>query len=222
MKKTAVILGASGLTGRFLLEKLLVDDRYERLKLFSRKPLQLTNPKVFEKTGNLLELEKFSTDFTGDEVYCCIGTTTKKTPDKRLYRSIDFGIPAAAAKLAKQNKIPSFLVVSAMGADSRSRIFYNKTKGDMEAAVLAEEIQNTFIFRPSLIGGKREESRFLERIGLVVFEIVQPLFLGKFKKYKIIEAESIAQAMINLANNKPTDKQIIQSDAILNIAKNQD
>jgi len=209
------------LTGSFLLEKLLADDRYKIVKLFSRKTLQIANPKVFEKTGNLLELEKFSADFTGDEVYCCIGTTTKKTPDKSLYRSIDYGIPVAAAKLAKQNKIPSFLVVSAMGADSNSRIFYNRTKGEMEAAVLAEKIQNTFLLRPSLIGGKRKESRFLEKIGLVVFKIIQPLFLGNFKKYKIIEAEKIAQAMINLANDKLIDQQIIESDAIHTIAKNQ-
>lgn len=220
MKKTAIILGASGLTGSFLLEKLLEDDRYETVKLFSRKALQLDNLKVFEKTGDLLELEKFATDFTGDEVYCCIGTTTKKTPDKLLYRSIDFGIPVAAAKLAKQNKIPSFLVVSAMGANSKSSIFYNKTKGEMEQAVMAEKIQNTFILRPSLIGGNRKESRFFEKLGLVVFKFIQPLFFGNFKKYKIIEAAKIAQAMINLANNKSTDKQIILSDAIHEIAKN--
>jgi len=218
MKKTAIILGASGLTGSFLLEKLLKDDRYEKIKLFSRKALQQDNPKVFEKTGNLLELANFSTDFTGDEVYCCIGTTTKKTPDKDLYRNIDFGIPVAAVKLAKQNKIATFLVVSAMGANANSGIFYNKTKGEMEQAVLDEKIANTFILRPSLIGGERKESRLFEKLGVVVFKIIQPLFLGKFKKYKIIEAEHIAQAMINLANNKLTDKQIIQSDAIKDIA----
>lgn len=218
MGKTAIILGASGLTGSLVLENLLTDSRYDTIKLFSRKGLQIKHPKVVEKVGNLLELESFISDFTGDEVYCCIGTTTKKTPDKNLYRSIDFGIPVNAAKLAKQNKAPAFLVVSAMGANSKSSIFYNKTKGEMEDAVIAEKIPYTYVLRPSFIGGDRKENRFFERIGLVIFNIIQPLFLGKFKKYRIIEAESIAQAMIKLANTKPENKQIILSDAIQEIA----
>ncbi len=221
MKKTAIILGASGLTGSLLLEKLLNDDRYEKVKLFSRKSLKKTHPKVQEKVGDLLNLESFSGDFNADEVYCCIGTTTKKTPDKSLCRKIDFGIPVAAAKLAKQNNISTFLVVSAMGADAGSRIFYNKTKGEMEQAVLSEQIPSSYILRPSLIGGNRKESRFFEKLGITVFKIVQPLFLGKFKRYRIIDAESIAQAMINLANDKLTNKQLIQSDTINEIASQQ-
>lgn len=219
IKKTAIILGASGLTGSLLLQSLIQDDRYETVKLFSRKDSKITNPKVVEKVGNLLELESFKTDFTGDEVYCCIGTTTKKTPDKTLYRNIDFGIPVSAAKLAKQQNINTFLVVSAMGANPKSNIFYNKTKGEMEQAVLAEKIPNTYILRPSFIGGERKESRIFERIGLVVFKIIQPLFLGKFKKYGIIEAKSIAKAMITLANTKPVNKQTVLSDAIQEIAE---
>ena len=219
MKKTAIILGASGLTGSLLLDKLLEDDRYESVKLFSRKAIQKEHSKIQVFVGNLLNLNKFSSDFNADEVYCCIGTTTKKTPDKTLYRDIDFGIPVSAVKLAKENCIHTFLVVSALGANPKSNIFYNKTKGEMEETVLAENIPNTYILRPSFIGGDRKESRIFEKIGLVVFKIIQPLFIGRFKKYRIIEAKSIAQAMINLANTKPANKQIILSDAIQEIAE---
>ncbi|WP_282051336.1 NAD(P)H-binding protein [Maribacter aquivivus] len=219
MKKTAIILGASGLTGGLLLEKLLVDDRYETIKLFSRSRIEGLPNKVQQYIGNLLELEHFKNDFTADEVYCCIGTTAKKTPDKTMYKNIDYGIPVAAAILAKENGIPTYLVVSAMGANKKSSVFYNRTKGEMEQDVVNQGIPNTSILRPSLIGGDREERRVLEKIGLVLFKAIQPLFIGPLKKYKIIYAESIAQAMLNLANTTSNTDVIITSNDIEQLAK---
>ncbi|SHK21104.1 Uncharacterized conserved protein YbjT, contains NAD(P)-binding and DUF2867 domains [Maribacter aquivivus] len=219
MKKTAIILGASGLTGGLLLEKLLVDDRYETIKLFSRSRIEGLPNKVQQYIGNLLELEHFKNDFTADEVYCCIGTTAKKTPDKTMYKNIDYGIPVAAAILAKENGIPTYLVVSAMGANKKSSVFYNRTKGEMEQDVVNQGIPNTSILRPSLIGGDREERRILEKIGLVLFKAIQPLFIGPLKKYKIINAESIAQAMLNLANTTSNTDVIITSNDIEQLAK---
>lgn len=219
MKKTAIILGATGLTGSIVLDKLLNDDRYTRIKIFSRKEIDGMPSKVNQYVGNILELESFKADFTGNEVYCCIGTTAKKTPDKTLYTAIDYGIPVAAAKLSKENGIQTFLVVSALGANAKSSIFYSKTKGEMERDVLLEKIKNTFILQPSIIGGKRNEQRIGEKIGLAVFKLVQPLFFGKLKKYRITEAEHIAQAMINLANS-PLNKQIISSNDIEALAIN--
>lgn len=219
MKKTAIILGASGLTGGLLLEKLIVDGRYESIKLFSRSSIKGLPNKVKQYIGDLLELEQFKNDFTGDEVYCCIGTTAKKTPDKSLYRNIDYGIPVAAAKLAKANGINTFLVISAMGANKKSSVFYNRTKGEMEQEVLNQAIPRTSILRPSLIGGERNEQRLLEKIGLVVFKVIQPLFIGPLKKYRIINADSIAQAMLNLANATSNTDVIITSDDIEQLAK---
>jgi uncharacterized protein YbjT (DUF2867 family) len=213
MKKTAIILGATGLTGSILLEKLLKDDRYKTIKLFSRKEIEGLPSKVKQFIGDILDLDNFKKDFTADEVYCCIGTTTKKTPDKKRYKKIDFGIPVTAAKLAKTNGIPAFLVISAIGANAQSSIFYSKTKGEMEQAVLSEKIKKTHVLQPSIIGGDRQEKRIGEKIGLVVIKQLQPLFFGKLKKYRITEAEDIAEAMINLANSTST-KKIIPSDQI--------
>ena len=220
MKKTAIILGATGLTGSLLLQKLIEDERYDSIKLFSRSKIKGLPNKVTQFICNLLELEQFKADFTADEVYCCIGTTTKKTPNKTLYKQIDYGIPLTAAKLSKENNIPSFLVISAMGANQNSSVFYNKTKGEMEHDVLQQNIKNTIVLRPSLIGGERNEHRLLEKIGLVVFNIIQPLFIGKLKQYKIINAETIAQAMIILANNTANAEVIMTSNEIKTIAKN--
>jgi uncharacterized protein YbjT (DUF2867 family) len=219
MKKTAIILGASGLTGTILLHKLIEDKRYESIKLFSRSKIEKLPNKVTQFIGNLLELEKFKGDFTADEVFCCIGTTAKKTPDKKRYKQIDYGIPVTAAKLAKENNIETFLVISSMGANKRSTIFYNKTKGEMEYAVLQQRIKNSFILRPSLIGGERKEQRIGEKIALVVFKLMQPLLIGNLKQYKTIDAENIAKAMLYLANKKMNAEVIITSNQILKLSK---
>jgi len=219
MKKTAIILGASGLTGGFVLQKLIEDERYDTIKLFSRSKIEGLPDKVQQFIGDLLELNQFKTDFTADDVFCCIGTTAKKTPDKTLYKKIDYGIPVAAAKLSKENNIPTFLVISAMGANKNSTVFYNKTKGEMENSVLKQQIKNTYVLRPSLIGGDRQETRLLEKIGLVIFKVIQPLFIGKLKKYKIVNAETIAQAMIGLANTKYSEV-IITSEHINKLGNN--
>jgi len=215
-KKTAIILGATGLTGNILLKTLLIDQRYDKIKIFTRKPLRLENKKVTEILCNLLELDSYKENFFGDEVYCCIGTTTKQTPDKELYKRIDYGIPASAAKLCKDNSIKTFAIMSSIGANANSSIFYNRTKGEMEQAVLEQKIENTYILRPSMIGGNRNEFRIAEKIGSVLMKVLNPLFIGSWRKYRIINAELIANAMIELVNNG-IDKQIIESDQIYRI-----
>lgn len=218
MEKTAIILGASGLTGSILLNKLLKDDRYKTIKLFSRKKIDGMPSKVIQFTGNLFELENFKAEFTGNEVYCSIGTTAKKTPDKEVYKKIDYGIPVNAAKLAKENNINTFVVVSALGANADSYIFYSKTKGEMERDVLQQNITNTYILQPSIIGGNRKETRIGEKMGLVIFKLFKPFFFGKLKKYRITEAQDIANAMVKLANTNTSTKKIITSDYIKEIS----
>jgi uncharacterized protein YbjT (DUF2867 family) len=146
-------------------------------------------------------LDTFKKDFHADEVYCCIGTTKAKTPDPELYKKIDFGIPVSAAELCRSNGINTFLVVSALGADSKSGIAYNKIKGGMEASVIKCGIPKTHILRPSLIVGERTEKRTGEWIGKQVMKVLNPILMGPLKKYRSIKAETIADAMIWLANN---------------------
>ena len=215
--KTAIILGATGLTGSELLQKLLKDNRYDKIKLFSRSATGVKNDKIEEHLGDLFQLENFSEEFKGDEVFCCIGTTQAKTPDDETYHKIDHGIPVAAAKLAKRNKISRFLVISALGADENSRFFYNRTKGEMERDVLAQNIPETYIFEPSLIAGKREEKRPFEAAWKKVMSVGNHLLVGPLKKYKSIPANKIADAMIYVANNPYTAVRI-ESDEIREIA----
>lgn len=214
--KTAILLGATGLTGNLLLQQLLKDDDFQKIILFSRSSVKLQHPKLAEHLIDLFQLENYKGQFHADVVFCCVGTTQKKTPDKETYRKVDFGIPVTAAKLAKQNKIPKMIVVSAIGADKNSRFFYNKTKGEMEEAVLAEEIAETYILRPSLIDGNREESRPFELAWKKVMRLANFIMIGPLKKYRSIQAETIASAMQILSkNNYP--KNIIESEEIKEI-----
>lgn len=217
VRKTAIILGATGLTGGILLEKLLQDDRYEKIKVFSRQHVSQKHPKIEEFLINLFELEKVGGLFTGDEVFCCVGSTQRKTPDEELYRMVDFGIPATAARLSKLNGIRTFEVISAMGANENSRFFYNRTKGEMEGAVLEHRIENTYILRPSLIGGDRDESRPMEYAWKKIMTLGDHLLVGKLKKYRSIHPETIASAMVYLANAKYESGRI-ESDEIKRIA----
>lgn len=216
-QKTAIILGATGLTGDLLLKKLLSDVRYKKIKVFTRRPLEITNSKLEEVQCDLLELEKVKDEFKADEVFCCIGTTAKKTPNKDTYRRIEYGIPLNAAKICKENGINTIIVISALGANASSPIFYNRTKGEMEKAVLAQDIKHTFLLRPSVINGDRKERRIGEKIGIILTSILQPLLIGKTKKYRTISAEVIAEAMMVLANDG-FEKKIVSSEQIQRIA----
>lgn len=215
MKKNAIILGATGLTGSHLLELLLEDSDYEQIKVFTRKKLKISHPKIEEHVIDLLKLSDYANEFKADVMFCCIGTTKTKTPNKSLYQAIDYGIPVEAAKLCKQNDIHSFIVISALGANSNSKVFYNRLKGEMERDVLALKIEHTYLLQPSLIVGNRKEKRtgedFFKQI-MKVFGFLIP------DRYKMIQAKTIAKAMLQLAR-KPIKKQIIPSEEIKIIAK---
>jgi len=218
-QKTAIILGGTGLTGSLLLNRLIADDSYGSIKLFSRKASGNTSPKIKEFIGDVLLLEHFKDDFTADEVFCCVGTTSSKTKDRTVYRAIDFGIPFAASKLARENNIPTFLVMSSMGANAKSKIFYSRTKGEMEQAVLDQDIPFTYILRPSLILGERNEKRFGESAGAVLLKLTNVFLIGSLKKYRAIDADCIAAAMIGLAKSLHSYP-IVPSDIIQKFGSN--
>lgn len=218
MKKTAILLGASGLTGGLLLKLLLSDSDYDKIKLFSRKDSGISHPKIEEHIVDILHLKDCSADFTGDVVFCCIGTTKAKTPDETEYKAIDHGIPVAAAQLAKQHNIPTFIVISALGANAKSTIFYNRIKGEMEESIMALGIPKTYFLEPSLISGDRTEVRIGETMGIYLMKIINPLLFGKLKKYRSIAPENIAKTMWFLSKNE-YPKTVIPSDVIFRLSQ---
>ncbi len=218
-QKSAIILGATGLVGGKLLHFLLEDDRYKRITVLSRRKLEMTHSKLNVVIGDLLQLKVFGKEFQGDEVFCCIGTTKAKTPEEERYRAIDYGIPVNAAKHCKENDITTFITISAMGADPRSPIFYNRTKGEMEQDVIAIGLPKIHILQPGLIGGKRDEKRPGELFFKKVLGALDFLMIGPLQHYKIILPETIARAMIWLANH-PYDPIIVSSSTLKTMGKN--
>ncbi len=216
--KTAILLGATGLTGGKLLQLLLNDERYSTIKLFCRSSVGIEHPKIQESLGDLLDLEGFKDSFTGDEVFCCIGTTKSKTPDKKMYKNIDYGIPVKAATISKQNGVAKFMVISALGANPKSSVFYNRIKGEMEEAVIDIGIHKTYILQPSLIGGERDERRSGEWFFKKFMMVVNFVLIGPLKKYRSIQPVTIAKCMVWLANNE-YGKRKIESDEIEEIAE---
>lgn len=213
MARTAIILGASGLIGSFLLEHLLEEEAYDKVIAYLRKPIESTHPKLEIRLRDLLDESAFE-DAKCDDLYCCIGTTQAKTPDLSDYRKVDFGIPVNAAREALKQGMSRCTVVSSMGAKADSKTFYLRTKGQMEEALMKMGIPELHILRPSLLIGAREEFRFGERLfsfGMRAFKWIIP------EKYRAIRGETVAKAMIEL-KGASDEKVLLESHDIRRLA----
>jgi uncharacterized protein YbjT (DUF2867 family) len=217
--KKAIIYGASGLVGSYILENLLSNTNYEQIIIVVRKELNLQHPKLKTLIGDFHSLNKLVKDIQTDEIYIALGTTQKKTPDKKIYYQIDHDYPVIAAKLAKENGTKSVFLVSSIGANPNSSVFYTKTKGETEQDIINLNFEHTYIFRPSMILGNRKENRPLEKVLKTIFRIINPLFIGKLSSYKGIEASDIAQAMVTSANGIKDKLKILHWKEMITLLK---
>jgi uncharacterized protein YbjT (DUF2867 family) len=194
--KTALIAGSTGLIGSQLLQRLLNDDYYASVKAISRKPLEITHPRLENIVLDFDRMAEHPEMLKADDVFCCLGTTIKKVKTKEKFRKVDFDYPVELAKLTKASGAEQYLLVSALGADKNSTIFYNQVKGEVEEAISQIGFTSFHIFRPSLLMGNRSERRSGEEAGKVFFK-----YLGFLvpKKYKGIDSVKVARAMQNVA-----------------------
>ncbi len=199
--KTALIFGATGLIGSQLTNLLLSNDHYEKVKIFVREKSQIQHPKLIQVVSDLSNPEEIANEITGDELFCCLGTTRKKAGSEKAFEYVDLELPLKIAQIALKNEVRKYLVVSSIGAKPHSRNFYLRTKGKMEQGLLEFNFENICIVRPSILLGHRKERRTGEEIGKFMVEILPFLFVGPLKKYKGIQAETVARAMIKLANS---------------------
>jgi len=205
-KKTAIIAGATGLTGDHLLRFILEDPDIEQVKVIGRKKPELVHPKIKFLSTDFSDIEQINKFIQGDQCFCCLGTTIKKAGSKEAFKKVDLEIPVILGQIAKKNQIPVFAVVSSIGANASSSNFYLQTKGKMENEILKLSFKNTIIARPSLLLGKRKEFRFGEEAGKLVMKGLSLLFIGPLKKYRAIESKTVAHAIYLLANNNPGKK----------------
>lgn len=193
---TALIAGGSGLVGGFLLRQLLDTPEYDRVVALGRRTLELSHPKLTQVTGDFAALDKVTADLRCDDAFCCLGTTIKQAGSQDAFRAVDHGAVLAFAWAARRNGAGRFFVVSSLGAKAKSRVFYNRVKGETEAALQVLNFKTLGIFRPSLLLGPRTETRPGERIGAAMMWLAEPLLLGRLRKYRAIEAEVVARAML--------------------------
>ncbi len=211
MQKTAIIAGATGLVGQQLLQQLLDDDAFEKVKALVRQPLSFEHPKLEPIQVNFDRLVDFQSQFNADCAFCCLGTTIKKAGSQAAFRKVDFDYVVQFAECTLAQGATDFLLVSAMGAKADSLLFYNRVKGEAEDAVKQLGFRSVHIFRPSLLLGNRSEKRLGEDVGKVVNKWLNPLIPSA---YKGIEAKVVAKAMRLMSQRSSEGVQIYLSDVI--------
>lgn len=226
MQKTALVFGATGLTGSYLITQLIQCDQYNVIKVFNRKAQNYNHPKVDEHLIDFNKIDEYSHEFKGDDVFCCLGTTLKKAGSKDNFFAVDHDLPVKIAQICQINQCEIFIAISSIGANAKSSNYYLRTKGLMEQDILNLDFNYQAFVRPSMLLGSRNEPRLAESIGKIMMKIFGFLLLGKLKKYRAIHAKTVAKAMINIANQQNyfarIDKNIFESDELINIAEKKD
>ena len=215
--KTALLFGASGLVGSHVLNQLISNNSYSKIKLFVRTTINISDPKIEIIQTDFKNLENHREDIKGDDCFFCIGTTKKNSPDKNEYKRVELEVPKQVAQIAKSNSVNSFVFISSGYADPKSSGDYLKFKGEVEEELKRLNFQKLGIMRPSFLLGDRKEKRIGEKIGIFVFKLLSPLFLGPLKKMKPIQSATVAKAMIAITQNK-VSKTIFESDEIADLS----
>lgn len=217
--KTALIVGASGLVGRFCLDFLLASEGYREVISLTRRPLNRRHKKLTRHMIDFGRLEEHSGFIAAGDVFCCLGTTMKKAGSREAFREVDFSFPLEVARIARRNGAERFFIITSIGADSRSLFFYTRVKGDIEGALRELGFEGLFIFRPAMLLGNREEFRLGEEIGMWVGRRLTFLMIGPLKRYRPIEAEAVARAMVRVAETPSRGVCVYESQEIQEISR---
>ena len=214
--KTALVFGSSGLVGQQLVQQLIQNSAYQKIKLFVRKTPKIQNPKIEIINTNFDNIEILYPEIKGDDCFFCIGTTKKNSPDKTEYQRVELDLPKKIANLAKHNKIQSFIFISSGYANSKSSGDYLRFKGLVEKELISLNFNNLGILRPSFLLGNRKEKRVGEKIGIIIFQILSPLMVGPLKRMKPIHVKTVAGAMIRIVQSE-LNQTIFESDEIVKL-----
>ena len=219
VKKSALIAGATGLVGTELLHVLLESPRYEQVKILVRKPIDVIHPKLKQITTDFDQLENYQSYFEVDDVFCCLGTTIKKAGSQEAFRTVDYDYPVKLAFMAQTAGVQNFLVISALGANANSKVFYSRTKGQLEKQLKEINLKALHIFQPSLLLGNRKEFRLGEKMATLFSPVFSLLMVGKMKRYKPITARRVALAMYKRAQTTLSGPFVYPSDQIIELSK---
>ncbi len=213
-KRTALIVGATGLVGKEVVSLLLKEDAYNKLVVISRRELLLNDDKLIVLVNDFDTLSSLSLPHTVDDVFCCLGTTIKKAGSQANFRKVDEEYVVNTAELALQYEACQFILISAVGANDKARIFYNRVKGEVEEKIIQKGFQTVHIVRPSMLGGARDEFRLGEKLGTWFMRLFSFLFVGKLKRYAVVEAKDVAKSMIRFALENESGVHIHESECL--------
>ncbi len=199
MTRRALLLGATGLVGSRCLEALCAGREYDAVTVFSRRPLDVTDPRVRVEVLNLEDMDDHAERFAVDDIFCCLGTTLSKAGSRGAFYQVDHDLCLQAARLGADRGARNFLLVSAVNANRRSPFFYARTKGETEADVAAAGLPAVHLFQPSFLLGERAESRPAERLGIQAMRVVQPAFHRTRSSLTPVSARQLAGAMVRVA-----------------------
>lgn len=198
-QKSAILFGATGLIGKQLLYELLDCVAYVAVTAVVRRDTGIRHAKLKQLIVDYSSLSDIKEQLLADDVFCCLGTTSKKTPNLEEYYRIDHDYPVAAARYTRENGARAFLFVSAVGANPTSSNFYLRMKGETERDIISLSFEQTHIFRPSLLMGDRPEKRGIESLGGVVLKAFNSLLISNLSKYKAIPSAWVAKALCRVA-----------------------
>ncbi len=219
-KKTALLLGASGLVGRQCLQQLLGHRAYHKVHSIGRRLLEVEHPKLEQHVVDFAQLSGYSHLFRGNDLFSCLGTTMAKAGSKEAFYKVDFTYAYESARLAAENKVGQLLLVSSVGADVDYPFYYSQVKGQLEEAVKKLPFWATHIFQPSVLLGARRETRMGEWLAGTLFQGIDRLTGGQLLgKYRPVEDSKVAAAMILAAQQLREGVHFYTSDQIHELAE---
>ena len=196
----ALIIGATGATGKDLVTQLLNDNAYSEVHCFVRKPMSITHPKLYAHVVNFETPEAWADLLHGDVAFSCLGTTLAVAGTKEAQWRVDYDYQYAFAQQCKANGVPTFVLISAAGATAQSKLFYNRMKGQLEDAVKALDFSSLLIFQPSVLI-RSNSDRGIENFTVNAFKFLNKL--GILKRYRPMPTEILAEKMLSAVYNSP-------------------
>ena len=215
IKKSALLIGATGLVGEQCLQQLLANEQYDKVITLTRKVLVNKHPKHKNLVVDFDHLDWSAANIKADDVYCAFGTTIAKAGSQDAFRKIDVEWPRQIAQIAVKNGAQKFNLVSSIGADSQSSVFYSKMKGVLEDEINKMGYQSVIFFRPSILIGDRKEQRTGEAIGIALAKALSFLFIGPLRKYQGTPVDLLAAQMVKWGTSEKSGVIIVENQDIL-------
>ncbi len=211
--KKALVVGATGLVGSQLIAQLQADYHWAEIIVLARRPESHPKKGINWYQVDLAQADSWVSHLTGvHDLFCCLGTTMKKAGSKERFRQVDYELVLKIGRAAHQAAVPQLLVISAIGANPNSRVFYNRVKGEMERDLAATGIPRLVVARPSLLIGSRGENRWGEKLAGAVFNVGGRLLRGSLEKYRAIDSSDVARALVALAKSGEPGTHIVESN----------